>query len=136
MSNIKGVAHFSIPVSDVERSRRFYADVVGFRHLFTTPPGNMAFMDAGGVCVILVRYPGPVNPVEQDEEGVHHAFAIDPDQFDDAIQRLKASGVKVIGQEDRQGGVVNGPRVYFRDPDGTVIEFINLTSYTGAAPSH
>ena len=26
-------------------------------------------------------------------------------------------------------GVVNGPRVYFRDPDGTVLEFINLTSY-------
>jgi hypothetical protein len=27
--------------------------------------------------------------------------------------------------------VVNGPRAYFRDPDGTVLEFIDLTSYTG-----
>ena len=35
-------------------------------------------------------------------------------------------------EEDRQGGVVNGPRAYFHDPDGTVLEFIDLTSYAGA----
>jgi catechol 2,3-dioxygenase-like lactoylglutathione lyase family enzyme len=34
-------------------------------------------------------------------------------------------------QEDRRGGVLNGPRAYFRDPDGTVLEFIDLTSYAG-----
>jgi hypothetical protein len=34
-------------------------------------------------------------------------------------------------EEDRQGGVVNGPRAYFHDPDGTVLEFIDLTSYAG-----
>ena len=28
--------------------------------------------------------------------------------------------------------VVNGPRAYFHDPDGTVLEFIDLTSYAGA----
>ena len=45
--------------------------------------------------------------------------------------------MELIGEEDRQGGVVNGPRVYFRDPDGTVLEFINLTSYvTDPAHSH
>jgi hypothetical protein len=27
--------------------------------------------------------------------------------------------------------VVNGPRAYFHDPDGTVLEFIDLTSYSG-----
>ena len=31
--------------------------------------------------------------------------------------------------------MVNGPRVYFRDPDGTVLEFINLTSYV-TDPAH
>ena len=33
--------------------------------------------------------------------------------------------------EDRQGGAVNGPRAYFHDPDGNVLEIINLTSYKG-----
>jgi catechol 2,3-dioxygenase-like lactoylglutathione lyase family enzyme len=37
MVAIKGVAHFSIPVSDVARSARFYTEVVGCRHLSTTP---------------------------------------------------------------------------------------------------
>jgi hypothetical protein len=27
--------------------------------------------------------------------------------------------------------VLNGPRAYFHDPDGTVLEFIDLTGYAG-----
>jgi hypothetical protein len=34
-------------------------------------------------------------------------------------------------EEDREGGVLNRPRAYFDNPDGTVLEFIDLTSYTG-----
>jgi catechol 2,3-dioxygenase-like lactoylglutathione lyase family enzyme len=129
MSDIIGIAHFSIPVSDVKRSREFYCDVVGCKHLFSTPKGHMSFIDAGGTCLILVKQATPVNPVLQGSEGVHNSFTIAPDQFQGAVERLKAKGVELIGEEDRQGGIVNGPRVYFRDPDGTVLEFINLTSY-------
>lgn len=137
MSDIVGIAHFSIPVSDVQRSRDFYCNVVGCKHLFSAPKGHMSFIDAGGVCLILVKQSGPVNPVLHSSEGVHHSFTIAPDQFENALARLKAHGVELIGEEDRQGGVVNGPRVYFRDPDGTVLEFINLTSYvTDPAHSH
>lgn len=129
MTDIKGIAHFSIPVSDVKASTAFYVDVVGCKHLFTPPKGHMAFIDAGGMCLILVKQDGPINKTLQDSEGVHHSFAIDPAKFQAAIDRVKRHGVDVIGEEDRQGGVVNGPRVYFRDPDGTVLEFIDLTSY-------
>ena len=136
MSDIKGIAHFSIPVSDVARSRTFYVDVIGCKHLFTPPKGHMSFIDAGGVCLILVKQDGVINPTLQDSEGVHHAFAIEGARFQAAIDRVKSYGVEVIGEEDRQGGVVNGPRVYFRDPDGTVLEFINLTSYVTAKGGH
>jgi len=129
MSDIKGVAHFSIPVTDIPRSRDFYCDVVGCKHLFTVPKGHMSFIDAGGTCLILVKQSTPVNPVLHDSEGVHHSFAIEKGKFAAAVERLKSKGIELIGEEDRQGGVVNGPRVYFRDPDGTVLEFINLTSY-------
>src|SRR6202008_201559 len=40
--------------------------------------------------------------------------------------------VEITFEEDRQGGVLNGPRAYFHDPDGTVLEFIDLTSYAGS----
>ena len=55
MVAIKGVAHFSIPVSDIARSTRFYTEIVGCRHLFTVPQGHMAFLDAAGTCLILVK---------------------------------------------------------------------------------
>ena len=136
MSDIKGVAHFSIPVSDVARSRDFYVDIVGCKHLFTPPKGHMSFVDAGGTCLILVKQDGPINPTLQDSEGVHHSFAIEPAKFKSAIMRLRLNGIQVIGEEDRQGGVVNGPRAYFRDPDGTVLEFIDLTSYVTEKGGH
>lgn len=35
MPAIQSVVHFSIPVSDIERSTRFYTEIVGCRHLAT-----------------------------------------------------------------------------------------------------
>ena len=61
MPEIKGVAHFSIAVTDIARSTKFYCDMVGMKHLFTVPNGALAFLDAGGICVILVKRPAPIN---------------------------------------------------------------------------
>ncbi|MFZ2069181.1 MAG: VOC family protein [Xanthobacteraceae bacterium] len=33
MPKIKGVAHFSIPVSDVDKSTKFYTEIVGCKFL-------------------------------------------------------------------------------------------------------
>ena len=132
MAAIKAVAHFSIPVSDVPKSTQFYTEVVGCRHLSTTPNGHMVFLDAAGTCLILVKRDPPINPVLDDHGGVHHSFVIAQDEYTAALDHLRAHGVKITFEEDRQGGVLNGPRAYFHDPDGTVLEFIDLTSYTGS----
>jgi len=132
MVAIKGVAHFSIAVSDIEKSTRFYTDIVGCRHLTTTPDKKMVFLDAGGDCIILVKHDPPINRSIDDHNGVHHSFIVDSKDYKPALDHLRANGVKVEFEEDRQGGIVNGPRAYFRDPDGTVLEYIDLTSYAGA----
>ena len=129
MVSIKAVAHFSIPVSDIAKSRQFYTEVVGCRHLSTVPSGQMAFLDLAGTCLILVKRDPPINPVPDNHAGVHHAFAVAHDEA--ALNHLRAHGVEITFEEDRQGGVLNGPRAYFHDPDRTVLEFINLTSYAG-----
>ena len=131
MVAIKAVAHFSIPVSDVPKSTEFYTKVVGCRHLSTTPNGQMAFLDAAGTCLILVKRAPPINPVPEDHGGVHHSFAVAHDEYRAALDHLRSHGVEITFEEDRQGGVLNGPRAYFHDPDGTVLEFIDLTSYAG-----
>jgi catechol 2,3-dioxygenase-like lactoylglutathione lyase family enzyme len=134
MVDIQGVAHFTIPVSDMERSKRFYSDIVGLKHLATLPSGTMAFFDAGGTCIILVKRNAPINRHEEGSDGVHHAFMIGENAYAAALDHVRAKGVDIFFEEDRQGGVVNGPRAYFRDPDGTCLEYIVLTSYSGAKP--
>ncbi|HTV88224.1 MAG TPA: VOC family protein [Stellaceae bacterium] len=130
MVEITSLVHFSIPVSDVARSTKFYTDIVGCRHLQTVGGGRMAFLDAAGTCVILVEREPPINPRAEDHGGVHHSFGVA--DYRAALDHLRARGVAITFEEDRQGGVVNGPRAYFHDPDGTVLEFIDLTSYMGA----
>ncbi|HEY3910551.1 MAG TPA: VOC family protein [Stellaceae bacterium] len=134
MVAIKSVAHFSIPVSNVANSTRFYTEIVGCRHLATVARGQMAFLDAAGTCLILVERASPINPKPEDHGGVHHSFAVAHEDYAAALEHLRAHNVAITFEEDRQGGVLNGPRAYFHDPDGTVLEFIDLTSYAGDRP--
>lgn len=131
MVAIRSVAHFSIPVSNAGNSTRFYTDIVGCRHLATVGGGKMVFLDAAGTCLILVERAAPINPAQDDHGGVHHSFAVAHEDYAAALDHLRANGVAINFEEDRQGGVLNGPRAYFHDPDGTVLEFIDLTSYSG-----
>jgi len=81
MVAIQGIAHFSIPVSDVAMSTRFYTEVVGCRHLETVRQGQMAFLDAAGTCLILVKRDPPINPKLDNHGGVHHSFIIGHDDY-------------------------------------------------------
>ena len=78
MPEIKGVAHFSIPVSDVDKSTKFYTEIVGCKFLSVLPNKSITFLDAGGVCVLLIKRPAPINkPALEMSDGVHHAFMVD-----------------------------------------------------------
>jgi catechol 2,3-dioxygenase-like lactoylglutathione lyase family enzyme len=89
---------------------------------------GMVFLDTGGDCVILARSEAKIDP---DDHDVHHAFIVADEDYEASKKDLIANGVDVFFEEDRQGGAVNGPRAYFHDPDGNVLEIINLTSYKG-----
>jgi len=90
MVAIRGVAHFSIAVSDTAKSTEFYTAVVGCRHLSTTPNGQMVFLDAAGTCLILVKRHPPINPILDNHGGVHHAFAIAHNDYQAALDHLRA----------------------------------------------
>lgn len=133
MIELKGVAHFSIPVSDVDRSTKFYTEVVGCKLLGQSPGQKITFLDAGGgVCLLLIKRSAPIHkgPAEMSD-GVHHAFMVDADAYETAKAGLRSKGVDIFFEEDRRGGTIDGPRFYFRDPDGTPLEIINRTHYSG-----
>ena len=118
----KQLGHLVIRVRDLERSERFYSDVLGL-HVTNKRPGQMIFLSAGDTSsheLALVPVgddaPGP----ENDRVGLYH-FAWEMESLED-LKRLyaemKAKDVKIGGIGDH--GISLG--VYFFDPDGNEIE--------------
>ena len=63
----------------------------------------------------------------------HTTFRVESDKYEGAVQELKDKGVEIIlGDERATGAVVNGRSVYFPDPDGNVLELVDMYSYSGA----
>ena len=128
---LRGLAHFTIPVTDLPRAQAFYEGVLGMPVVQPERGNNgMVFLDAGGDCVILAKVDKPISTAR--EQNIHHAFKVSSEDYAKARSELEKKKVKIVFEEDRQGGAVNGPRFYFHDPDGNVLEIIDLTSYKGA----
>ncbi len=119
----KGVVHFSIAVSDLEASRKFYTEILGLTLIQSTPASGMVFLRAGRDHVILARSDAPLKRDPKDSRRAHHAFKVDSEKYERAKAFLAAKGVEVFEEEDRKKGVFVGRQFYIRDPDGTVIEF-------------
>jgi catechol 2,3-dioxygenase-like lactoylglutathione lyase family enzyme len=119
----KGVVHFSIAVSDLERSRKFYTDILGLRLVHDGSSFGMVFLRAGDDHVILARSDGPLQRSAADSRRAHHAFQIAAAQYDAAKAYLSSRDVEIFEEEDRRTGVFVGRQFYIRDPDGNVIEF-------------
>jgi catechol 2,3-dioxygenase-like lactoylglutathione lyase family enzyme len=124
----RGVVHFSIAVSDLEASSRFYTDVLGLKQIFYAPDFKMVFLMAGNDYVILCKSETPIQPNPQGQRRVHHAFAVDPASYDTAKAFLQQNGVEIIDEENRTTGIFTGRQLYFHDPDRNVLE---LTEWQG-----
>jgi catechol 2,3-dioxygenase-like lactoylglutathione lyase family enzyme len=130
MIKTQGVVHFTIPVTDTDRSRDFYCRWLGMR-LLRDISGRMVFLDSGGDCIILAKADAPISTAGARD--VHHSFLVAHDDYAPALAELKAGGIKFLYDEDRRDGVIDGPRAYFEDPDGNVLEIIDLAAYAGAS---
>jgi catechol 2,3-dioxygenase-like lactoylglutathione lyase family enzyme len=121
------VDHVVIAVSEWERSNAFYRDVLG-AELVELEKGRFAYRLAGGQ-QLNVHGPGstpqpravdPVRPGNSDLCFVWDGSA------DEAAAHLLAHGVTVeLGPVPRQGALGVGTSVYFRDPDGSLLELIS-----------
>lgn len=123
---IKGIAHVGIRVHDLERSLEFYR-LLGFdKTLGPIGPEPVAIlMHPAGVEINLVlNAPNPNEPNVLMDVPVKHAgithVALECEDILAAKARLESAG------RECSGGPVEFPHgaraVFFRDPDGTVIE--------------
>jgi catechol 2,3-dioxygenase-like lactoylglutathione lyase family enzyme len=119
--------HVVIAVTDYARSNRFYADVLGVE-VEEISRGRFAYKLAGGQ-QLNVHGPG-ASPVPRAADPVHPGnsdlcFVWDGTP-EEAVAHLLANGVEVeLGPANRTGGQGTGTSVYFRDPDGTLLELIS-----------
>jgi len=124
MLKIEGVLHFTIPVKDLDRSEKFYRDVLNFQKINRTD--RIVFMRAGEHYFNLTYSENPITLNAAGRHEIHSAFRMTPQAYDDALKILPGKGVEIFKQEDRRVGVFVGRSAYIRDPDGNVIEFIDL----------
>jgi catechol 2,3-dioxygenase-like lactoylglutathione lyase family enzyme len=120
MLKTHGVLHFSLPVTDLDRSREFYEGVLGMKVVEQSP--RMVFLRTGDDYIILAKGNGPLKFDSPQNTPVHHAFKVNPDDFEPSIEFLRKNGIEVFNIEDRNQGVFWGPQAYFLDPDGNKLE--------------
>ena len=122
---VRGLVHTALPTRNIDRSIRFYRDLLGLELLKVVPePGDieMALMQTpAGDVIILTNGTKPPRK-RGDENGVHFAFRVPRRKHKAAVATLKKSGVRFFKEHIREKGVLRGPQAYFCDPDKNVLE--------------
>lgn len=163
MAGAIGCWHIGIHVADIERSIRFYTEVFGFRLFMRrestetyartlcgypaatlqqamltfpgddSPPGTGVFFEIFEYQSV-VKFPVDTQPANP---GTAH-FCLRVDDLEALYPELAAKGVQFIsGVITQTGGVNKGGRVvYAKDPDGIIIELIQLVRYPMVIPSN
>jgi catechol 2,3-dioxygenase-like lactoylglutathione lyase family enzyme len=129
MITTKGVLHFTIPVKDLDRAEKFYTELLGFEKVGRTD--RIVFLRAGGDFFNLTYSEKPITLNAGTRHEIHSAFRVTPQTYEDTIKRLPERGIPIFKEEDRQSGVFVGRSAYIRDPDGNVLEFIDLKRAPG-----
>jgi catechol 2,3-dioxygenase-like lactoylglutathione lyase family enzyme len=123
-SSARGVHHVALLCADVERTIRFYQDVLDFplTEIFENRDykgSNHFFFDLGhGNLLAFFDLPGlDLGPYAEVLGGLHHlAISVEPQRW----ERLKVN----LGQAGVEYQEESGTSIYFRDPDGARIELI------------
>jgi catechol 2,3-dioxygenase-like lactoylglutathione lyase family enzyme len=123
-SSARGLHHTALIASDVERTIRFYQDLLGFplTELIENrdyPGSSHFFFDIGnGNLLAFFDFPGlDLGPYAEVLGGLHHvAISVEPDRWAGLVAALEDAGVDHV--------IHSEVSVYFTDPDGARIELI------------
>jgi glyoxylase I family protein len=134
IGTLRAIHHIALNVQDMDRSRRFYGEVLGLRELQGEAiPLTLKELVAAGKVANFVLPDGTVldlfwepdleppamDPQQQFTRISHLAFEIDPIGFDAAVAVLQQNAVPI------DHGPVSRPTgrgIYFYDPDGLLLE--------------
>lgn len=124
---IKDLNHVAVMVTDVEKSRAFYQNVLGLKKIprpQTRVPGE--WLGLGSRQLHLIGEPGPAGKI--DPRRPH--LALDVEDLEEAKQRLTELGIPFVDASKGQNVIpmteealrLVGRQLWLEDPDGNMIE--------------
>ena len=123
MVQAKGILHFTISCRDRHRSAELYRDLLGCEILRISD--KFAFMQCGAQHFVLWESSEHVPPQPPDGTKFHHAFIVEPADFDRARAEIAARGFAILKYEDSGHRSFPGRHLYFQDYDGNGIEIFD-----------
>jgi len=89
----RGAHHIGLTVPDLEQTRRFFLDTLGYDQVGEIPDYPAVFLSDGATMITLWQANDPANAVAFDRKnviGLHHlALTVDTGALDGLYQRLK-----------------------------------------------
>jgi len=125
MLTLERIDHVAITVSNVERSVKWYKEILGLERYYEGEwDGIPIMMGKGGTCIALFKVksnrPSP-SPDWNTLAMMHLAFRADRKNFEEAQKILKQKGIKF-----RFADHSISHSIYFKDPDRHELE---ITTY-------
>jgi catechol 2,3-dioxygenase-like lactoylglutathione lyase family enzyme len=119
---IKQIAEVALIVQDLERSRRFYSEVLGLKQFFYPGLNNdegVTFHVGNGFIGLWLpgKWAGPAIDLGGK---AHVVFYIDPEDAEAAAEHLRKHNVRFWGPRYPSSGEMH---IDFEDPDGHMLEY-------------
>lgn len=127
---IKKIEHLGIAVKNLDQSNELFAKLLGAVHYKVEEVASegvrTSFFMMGETKIELLEATKPESPIakfiEKKGEGIHH-MALDVEDIDGEIERLKDEGFQVINPEPKDGA--DNKRIVFLHPrttNGVLVE--------------
>ncbi|MEW6668446.1 MAG: VOC family protein [Thermodesulfobacteriota bacterium] len=126
--NVEAIDHIVLTVKDIDRTCFFYAQALGMR--VTTFGAGRKALCFGKQKINLHQHGQEFEPkAEKPTPGSADLCFVTAVPLPVVIERLSQCGVEILeGPVERAGAVGDLISVYFRDPDGNLVEVSNYES--------